>query len=134
MLKTETVKVIGRRDWDSFVQKTYGKIYSFQQQDGCKERGIERITVPDEYDEWDYKNTKIPFEVSGEEMGVSFETWLSTSVEDTIKYFENQDCSAELLNKLFWQRNFYPDVNMIASDLCSKGLMEPGEYLIIIDW
>jgi hypothetical protein len=38
-LKTKTVQVIQVADWDKFVSEVYGKIYSFQQQDGCKQRG-----------------------------------------------------------------------------------------------
>jgi hypothetical protein len=62
-------------------------------------------------------------------MGVSFETWLNTSPEDTKKYFE-----FEYENKLFWERNFYPHVSMIIKDLYKKGLIEKGEYDINIDW
>ena len=43
-------------------------------------------------------------------------------------------CSPEFNNQLFWERNFYPNVNMIANDLHSKGLLESGEYIIVIDW
>ena len=130
-LKTETVKLVTCQEWDRFVSETYEKIYFFQQQDGCKVRGIERITVPDSYaDEWDYENTSIPFEVNGEEMGVSFETWLNTSPSDTIHEFDGDICD----NELFWERNFYPKVNKIANDLHSKGLLEEGEYVILIDW
>ena len=39
MLKSKTKKVVEVRDWDNLVEKTYGKPYCFQQQDGCKERG-----------------------------------------------------------------------------------------------
>lgn len=134
-LKTETVKLVTLQEWDEFVSETYGKIYCFQQQDGCKDRGIERITVPDPYaDEWDYENTSIPFKVNGKEMGVSFETWLNTSPSDTIHEFDGDICGPEFNNQLFWQRNFYPNVNMIANDLHSKGLLESGEYIIVIDW
>jgi hypothetical protein len=114
-------------DWDDLVESTYNKIYSFQQQDECKDRGIETISTEDE--EEDFENTEIPFEVNGEEMGVSFETWLNTSPEDTKKYFE-----FEYENKLFWERNFYPHVSMIIKDLYKKGLIEKGEYDINIDW
>ena len=129
-LKTETVKLIDHHDWDKFVTSVYGKVYSFQQQDGCKERGVERFSVPSPYkNEFDFENTSILFEVNGDEMGVSFETWLNTSPEDTLKYFENE-CS----NKLIWQRYIYPDLFMIVDDLYSKGLLEEGEYVINIDW
>lgn len=35
---------------------------------------------------------------------------------------------------LFWERNFYPDIHVIANDLCKKGLLLAGEYDIKIDW
>ena len=128
MLKVELTKTVSVQDWDDFVQEIYGKMYSFQQQDGCKSRGIEYITVPSD-DDFDYENTEIPFEDNGEEMGVSFQTWLNTSEEDTAKHFES-----DWRNQLFWHRNFYPSVYVIADDLHSRGLLEAGEYMIIIDW
>ena len=36
--------------------------------------------------------------------------------------------------KLWWHRNFYPDVSMIINDLHAKGLLPAGSYLIDIDW
>lgn len=121
--------MVSVQDWDDLVTEIYGKPYYFQQQDGCKERGTEQITVPDEDWEYDYEETELPFKVNGEEMGVSFETWLNTTPEDTAKHFESG-----WENNLFWERNFYPNVNMIANDLHSKGLIEPGEYVIEIGW
>jgi hypothetical protein len=129
MLKTKTVKQVSVQDWDEFVSSTYGKPYVFQQQDGCKERGTEEITVPEVYVDCDYEETEIPFEVNGREMGVSFETWLNTAPEETAKHF-----GSDWENNLFWERNFYPEVRMIANDLHSRGLLEPGEYSIVIDW
>ena len=35
---------------------------------------------------------------------------------------------------LWWKRNFYPDIEMVANDLHAKGLLEAGEYAIDIDW
>jgi arginyl-tRNA synthetase len=134
MLKTKTVKLVSVHDWDEFVVEVYGKPYMFQQQDGCKERGIERITAPCKNYE-DFENTEIPFVVNGEEMGVSFETWLNTSPEDTLKQFKDEyEGNAAFYNDLFWERNFYPDVDMIVNDLYSKGLLEADEYTIVIDW
>lgn len=128
MLEFKTRKQIDVDDWDKFVSDHYGKIYSFQQQDDCKERGIEKINVPEKYPE-DFEATEIPFEVNGEEMWVSFETWLNTTPEETAKHFES-----EWENGLFWERNFYPHVSMIVNDLHKKGLLEAGEYDIKIDW
>lgn len=128
MLKTKTVKAIELEDWNNFVTEVYGKPYNYQRQDGLKEKGAYPKSVPSRWT-YDFKNTEIPFEVNGEEMGVSFETWLNTSPKDTIEYFKD-----DYENDNFWEETFYPDVNMIINDLHSRGLMEAGEYLIIIDW
>lgn len=56
------------QDWDNLVEETYGKPYMFQQQDGCKDRGTEHITVPvinpydyeDVSDEFDYQRNFYP--------------------------------------------------------------------------
>lgn len=115
-------------DWDDLITSTYNKIYTFQQQDDCKGRGIETIIVPVKNPE-DFENIELPFEVNGEKMGVSFQTWLNTSPEETREQF-----SHDYENDLFWDRNFYPHIDMIINDLHSKGLLKEGEYDIKIDW
>lgn len=45
-MNIKLIKQIEVDDWDDLVRKTYGKIYCFQQQDGCKDRGVENISVP----------------------------------------------------------------------------------------
>lgn len=131
-LKTRTIKLIDVYDWDYFVRQVYEKPYMYQQQDGCKERRLDTFSVPAPYGE-DFEATEIPFEVNGDEMGVSFETWLNTSPESTLERFAN-DYSPESCNTLFWARNFYPSVEMIINDLHAKGLLEEGKYGIKIDW
>ena len=54
MLKVKNVQMIDVSDWDNLVEKTYGRIYNFQQQDGCKERGTFSLTVPSHA--YDYEN------------------------------------------------------------------------------
>lgn len=130
MLKIQKRNIIDVQDWDNLISQTYDKIYSYQQQDGCKERQTVTITVPVK-DPEDFKNTEIPFEVNGKEMGVSFQTWLNTSPEDTAKHF-NPEFGWK--NETFWDRNFYPHEDMIINDLYAKGLLEAGEYDIKIDW
>ncbi len=127
MIKFKTEKVIRVHDWDELVEKTYGRPYSFQQQDGCKERQRVYLTVPEEAE--DYKNDTIPEVINGDEMGVSFAAWL---VRDP-KEWNGKASSANSLD-LFWGRNFYPDVQMIANDLHAKGLLPEGDYTIDIDW
>lgn len=130
MLKFSTVRCVGVLDWDDFVTCVYGKPYMFQQQDGCKSRGVEYFSVPsNDWDGDEFENTHIPFEVNGAEMGVSFESWLKTSPEDTRKHFND-----DFENDLFWKRNFYPGLEMVVNDLHKKGLLEEGDYLIDIYW
>lgn len=127
MISTRTELVIDVSDWDKLVTETYGRPYSFQQQDGCKERQRVQITIPDET--WEYDNDSILEEVNGAEMGVSFKAWLE---RDPKQELPNDKNSWSL--ELFWERNFYPDVQMIANDLHAKGLIEAGSYVIDIDW
>ena len=126
-MKIRTEKVIDVSDWDELVKTTYGRPYSFQQQDGCKERGTFRFSVPCET--FDYSRDTVPEIVNHDEMGVSFAAWLA---RDPKKPLEGQLHDFEL--RLWWRRNFYPDVETIANDLHTKGLLEAGEYTIDIDW
>lgn len=111
-------------------KKTYNKPYSFQQQDDCKDRGIEYITVPYE-DPHDYSRDTIPEVVNGNIMGVSFKAWLERDPTTKIPSEYSFDLD---FTDMWWERNFYPDVSMIINDLHSKGLLEAGEYGINIDW
>jgi len=126
-LKVRKETVIDVSDWDNLVIETYGKTYSFQQQDGCKDRQRESICVP-EVHAWDYKNDTVPEVVNHAEMGVSFAAWVA---RDPTQNIDNND---EWRTNLWWERNFYPHVSMIANDLHSKGLIDAGEYVIDIDW
>lgn len=130
MIKYKTTKVIDVQDWDDFVQKTYGKVYSFQQQDGCKSRRTEYISVPCKYIN-DYKNDTVPESVNNEKRGVSFKAWLE---RDPTKKLSNPKDQDDFSLSLWWDRNFYPDVSMIINDLHAKGLIEEGDYSIDIDW
>lgn len=129
-LKIQTKKVIDDSDWDALVRETYGKPYCFQQQYGCQERGNFNIHINKEEVE-DDNPENIPFEINGEQMGVAFKTWLKTSEKDINK--EHPE-SYKGQNSIFWDRNFYPDIQVVANDLCRKGLIEEGEYIINIDW
>lgn len=128
MIRTRTEKLIDVQDWDTLVTETYGRPYSFQQQDGCKDRDLVRITIPEEG--CDFENDAVPEIVNGDEMGVSFKAWLARDPKQPLSSGREDSFGLEL----FWERNFYPDVQMIANDLYEKGLIEAGEYLINIDW
>ena len=127
-LKFKTEKIISVQNWDALVQKTYGRIYSFQQQDGCKDRGLFRFSVPNS-ETCDFEKDSIVEEVNGPDQGISFKAWLERDPKQKIP---NQQYNWEL--SLFWSRNFYPEFQMVANDLNSKGLLPDGEYAIDIDW
>lgn len=127
-MNIRTEKVIDLSDWDKLVEKTYGRVYSFQQQDGCKPRGSWRFTVPSK-ETCDYENDTVPEIVHGPKDGVSFAAWLARDPKQPIK---DQEYDWEL--ELWLQRNFYPDFQMVANDLHAKGLLEAGDYTIDIDW
>jgi len=120
-MKITTVQSIDVDDWDNLVEKTYGKIYNFQQQDGCKDRGIAHIRVPCQ-DPYDYE--KETLDRDNDEMGVSFAAWLAAKTPSRSNW------RAEM----FWERNFYPNIDMIVNDLHAKGLLPAGDYQIVIDW
>lgn len=122
-------KVISVQDWDDLVQTTYCRPYSFQQQDDCKERQRVHISIPDH--PYDYENETVPEVVNGDEMGVSFAAWLARDPKQKLNADDRDSPSAIIM---WWERNFYPDVQMIANDLHAKGLIEAGDYVIDIDW
>lgn len=146
------IKQIDCSEWDRVVKETYGKPYCFQQQDGCKSRGVEWVSTDmGEWDEEDDDVDTIPELINGEKMGVSFQTWLNRDpltplnpTDEELKkcgYYNGKTeeekfdwCSSESHRKLFWYRNFYPSADIIAHDLCKRGLLEPGDYQINIDW
>lgn len=128
MLKFKEVKIIEVSDWDKLVTEVYGKPYSFQQQDDCKPRGTHELAVPRPVT-WDYDNDTIPEKINGDVMGVSFKAWLARDPKEW-----NGDEEEKRYLDMFWERNFYPNVDMIANDLHAKGLLPAGEYVINIDW
>lgn len=129
-LKFKNTKIIDVSGWDALVEKTYNRPYSFQQQDGCKERQHVRIRVPVK-DPEDYENDTVPEIVNDTEMGVSFKAWLERDPEQKLNHPDHQ---SDFDLGLWWGRNFYPHEDMIINDLHAKGLLEAGEYEIDIDW
>lgn len=133
-MKIRKKNVISLQDWDDLVQKTYGRVYSLQQQDGCQGRGTRCFTLPltNDWGSTDFTNDTVPEEVNGKEMGVSFKAWLARDPKAPLKdkEYEGKQWGIDL----WWYRNFYPSMEVIADDLYKKGLLEAGEYLIDIDW
>lgn len=128
-LKVKTTQVIEVQDWDELVSSTYGRPYNFQQQDGCQARGTVHLIVPEEAD--DFTNTTVPETVNHAQMGVSFASWLARDPKQELNAEEWKSPSAI---EMWWDRNFYPNLQMVANDLHAKGLLPAGEYTIEIDW
>lgn len=149
----KNIKLIEVNDWDKLVEKTYGKPYNFQQQNGCQGRGIVKLTVPDKWAkcEDDEMYDSIPEVINGDKMGVKFQVWLDRDpklplnpTDEELKnngYYwgKTKDDEEKYKNdkghiSMFWERNFYPNVIVIANDLHEKGILESGEYIININW
>ncbi len=124
--------MINVSEWDKLVKDTYKRPYCFQQQDGCKDRGTFPITVPEFAD--DYENDTVPEEVNHEEMGVSFKAWLNRDPKSPLKDEEEGSDTEQWEIDMWWDRNFYPNIQMIANDLQERGLLDAGDYVINIDW
>jgi len=124
------VNMIECGDWDALVSKTYGRPYCFQQQYDCQPRGTFPLTVPEEAD--DFENTTLPEEVNHSEQGVSFAAWLARDPAQKLDTDDKWDREEGL--SLWWYRNFYPTIQMVANDLNAKGLLPAGDYVINIDW
>jgi hypothetical protein len=125
-LVTNKVETISCSDLDALVTETYGRPYCFQQQDGCQGRGQRRVSIPTEG--YDFENNTVPEEVNHQEMGVSFKEWLARDPKKNLHGQSNFGLT------LWWERNFYPSLDMVLDDLHKKGLVDAGEYSIIIDW
>lgn len=126
--KCENKKVIHYSDWNEFIYSIYKLPYNYQQQNDCQNKSIE-ISIPrDILDNWDDGADSIPYEVNGEEMCVKFDTWKNSDFKEMCKHFDG-----EWRARLFYERNFYPDINPLLDDLYKRGLLEEGEYLILVD-
>lgn len=142
-MKIKHVKLIECSDWDDLVMKTYGRHYCFQQQDDCRDRGTYNLTVPEEYDDSEM-NDSVPEIVNHPQMGVKFDVWLSRDPKQPLAQDSDKDedkFSIERIKReddwkipMWWERNFYPNIQAVANDLHAKGLLEAGEYVINIDW
>lgn len=130
MIKFRTEKVIRVQDWDDLVKTAYGRPYTLQQQDGCMERQRISIKVPCNAD--DYDNNTVPEVVNGDEMGVSFKSWVERDPNQPLN--STDEWTRKYGLSLWWDRNFYPHLDMVINDLHQKGLLPEGEYIIDVDW
>lgn len=125
-------RVIDVSDWDQLVTETYGRPYSFQQQDDCKPRGREHLQAMSDPDlVYDFEAETVPEVVNGPKMGVSFAAWLARDPSQKIPSEGKFGCD---FTDLWWDRNFYPTAESVAHDLVKRGLLEEGAYTIDIDW
>ena len=127
-MKIKQVNVITCQEWDRVVTETYGRPYCVQQQEGCRDRGTLDIQVPNEHPD-DFPNDTIVEKVNGPEMGVSFAAWLARDPKQKLPDREEDYCL-----ELWWDRNFYPSLEMVANDLHAKGILPAGRHTIMIDW
>ena len=127
-MKIKNEKVIEYFDFDTLVSETYGRPYKFQQQQGCRDRGVWKFTAPELVDD-DLWPDSVPEIVNHEKMGVNFAAWLA---RDPKQPLPNQDADYQL--RLWWERNFYPPFWDVVNDLHAKGLIEAGDYTININW
>ncbi len=126
-MKTKDVKLIDVYEWDALVKTTFGRPYSFQQQDGCKDRGTVGLSVP-HADADEYPRDEVPEVVNHKTMGVRLAAWLKRDPKAPI------EGKVDWHVDLWWARNFYPSLQAVANELHSRGLLPAGEYLIDIDW
>jgi len=131
-LKISTRKVIDELDFSDLVTQVYGRPYNYQQQDNCKDRGTEYLTVPVE-NPYDYENDTVPEIVNDDKMGVSFKAWLARDPKTPLADGEyNNQYDWEV--PMWWEQNFYPHIDQIINDLHSRGILPAGEYTLDIDW
>jgi len=128
-MKITTEQVIKVEDFNTLVENTYSRPYDLQQQDGCMDRQLLRVTVPEECD--DYDNTTVEEPVTSDEMGVSFEAWKN---RDPGEKLASSDVYSKWEVELWFRRKFYPELQMLLNDLYKKGLLASGDYTIEIDW
>jgi hypothetical protein len=127
-MEYKTKKVIDEYDWNQLVIKTYGKPYTFQQQEGCMANNtFFELSIPCEFTNDEDAHEEIPEILETEIMGVKFDKWLARDPKQLIN-----GQSWETI--LWWERNFYPDIYTLANDMYEKGVIEKGEYIIKIDW
>lgn len=124
MLITKTVKLIHVSEWNRYVRETYNRPYDLSEQEG-RDRGIIEFVVPLPSAE-DYSRTSL----AKDEEGVSFATWLNRNTKEPFE--PNEDDPYYIVR--YFNCRFYPSLEMVIYDLYIIGLLEPGNYVINIDW
>ena len=139
VLNTQKINMIDDEDWDNFVEHIYGRPYNFQQQNGCRNRGVVKFRILDGEvysSEYGDEHDEIPEITNTEVMCVKFDAWLERDPKKPIPQDEEEDSEEYTLwrTELWWHRNFYPHLDKLIEDLHGKGLLDEGEYAIEIDW
>lgn len=80
------------------------------------------------FDVWLNRDPNAPLNPSKEELKRCHYYWGKTE-EDEIAWKEDKSHI-----RMFYERNFYPNIQSVANDLHEKGLIEAGKYVIEIDW
>lgn len=122
MLKYANVRYVDHLNFNDLVKDTYNKIYSLQQTYGGWDRQSFNFTATKNGKFAEGLPTKINEDDWGE--GIDFKTWLNTPCPKNCSFSE----------ELFWERNFHPYFDDLVLDLCQKGLIEEGDYVMNIDW
>lgn len=128
-MKIRIEKMIDDAEWNKLVIETYGRPYDFQQQDGCRDRGIFAMTVPAAAE--DYENETVREGLNHDEKGVSFAAWLA---RDPNQKLSDPDAQDDYCLGVWWGLYFYPDLQIVANDLHARGLLADGGFAIAIDW
>lgn len=127
----KNVMLIDSLVFDKIVESVYGKHYYFQQQNGCRYKGIDLYTVPvmgfKEEDQELNKLEDLNRVVNSNTMGIYFSDWLNTD-------YSTDNWNDNYHKLLWWERNFYPCPEMIINDLFDKGVLPKCELVIHIDW
>ncbi len=128
-MRKRTETVIEVSEWDALVTKTYGRPYDYQQQEGGRERGEIRFKVPDVAAE-KYTHKSISEMADPRVRGVVFAQWLA---RDLNQQFQDKNRNEYALLR-WWDEVFYPDLQTLANDMHTKGVLETGDYCIDVDW
>lgn len=141
---TKTMTVISCSDWDKFIVQTYNRPYCFQQQNGCRDRGkfqfsvpVEDYNLPDDFSHLSQSLATDTVIIPAIRSSVPLEVWLERDPSLKIKPRSGEletDAFLSFITTLFWHREFYPSIYLLANDLYEKGLLPAGDYLIDIDW
>jgi hypothetical protein len=133
------MNVFDMYEWDDLVEQTYKKPYCVQQQFGCLDRGHLKLVVPNpeevefvESEALDWADENLN---ANDTCGVKFPVWLARDPSTPIKNKGDLHWKdIDFVTELWWHRVFFPRPETVAQDLYERGILEAGEYLILIDW